>query len=319
MRRFGTRRGQFAGSSGSGPNLLYLPAVGPYAGLGPVLISGLPSGGWDQSGFRFYSSQAAPVMNDTENIYDGGGSSPFGADLSSTSACFIWMNRFDGSLVTGQSILDASGQAPDASSGSTAAAGGNGGSGGGGGNAEDEDFPSALPGAPGGSGNNGTAGQVSGPASAGAGGLGWGLTYSSGYAFPNGGNSQDGAGIGGPGYGGGGASGAVLGTDGISQSSGAGGSGGGGITGVFNYLIGGGCFMTATGSTAGSGDGSTFLDGSSGGGGSIWLASRMYDGQLTPVVTGGPGAQSGSAVIYAILPNNTLVPKLFTDVWNYTT
>lgn len=188
--------------------------------------------------------------------------------------------------------------------------GGSGGSGGGGGGAGGG--CTLVPGGRGGSGTHGA--RMSW---VGEGGVGWERFYNPlGFIFGQGGDGGNGGGSSNRGSGtvsagGGGGGGARA----ACSDSGGGGGGGGLVVIVANSITGPGSIHAL----GGNGNTTAGTWGGAGGGGVIWIAAKSYSGELTTNVSGGSGGSqaggAGTAKIFQINNDNTLVERSFTDAW----
>lgn len=225
---------------------------------------------------------------------------------SGAPAVFIHATRV---TFAGGAVLAADGVSGDAPVGTTPGAGGAGASGGGAGAYE-------YSGEGGFGGRFGRAGISYGGV---AGGAGFAETYARGFYYGRGGDGGRGetccpgplpggeAGNGGGGGGGGAA------TNYATQ----GGGGGGGLIVIVADTVTGPGTLHARG-----GDGYNINGNGPGGGGGgvVWVAARSYDGALVAKVFGGEldaaeRGQAGTARMFQILPDGTLVERAFTDAW----
>jgi hypothetical protein len=168
----------------------------------------------------------------------------------------------------------------------------------------------------GGTGGSGTHGGTS--SWIGAGGIGWAKYYNPvNFSFGFGGDGGNGylsanKGVGASGAGGGGGGGGR-----IACSGGSGGGGGGGLVVIVARSIAGPVLIEVKGGNGTSVDAPSM--GGSGGGGVVWIATATYDGQITTDVSGGTGGNeaggSGSARIFQILNNGSLVQRNFSESW----
>ncbi|HTR51866.1 MAG TPA: hypothetical protein VMJ10_14220, partial [Kofleriaceae bacterium] len=273
-----------------------LPLALPYA---PV------TGGVDRTlvdGQLFASSLDMPFTGNTVAI-----SGHIAPPRGTPTAVFLRANELQ--FATG-AILSADGQDGQAPLGAMPGAGGEGGSGGGtGGN------PHA-----GAAGIGGSFGQSGGSFDGGTAGHGWAGTYAGARLWGTGGAGGVGAGCcppivpAGRGSNGAGGGGGGMWDD---MYTPGGGGGGGLVVMVANEIDGSGTI------TAHGGNGLADPNGGrsgGGGGGVVWIATRAYDGQLQVDISGGgttvdePG-RPGTARIFQIEPDGSLVEHAFTDTW----
>lgn len=282
----------------------YLPSVGPFATNGTVSIGTLDDIHFATGGTCSYTENRATPLTYKDVTFDGG--SPLAPNHTDTNAIFIWADRIIFNTGVETILTDGGAGGPGLDENVTGFVLGTGGSagflyvgvgssGGGAGGQGQEASPSD--GGAGGSGGNGDRPpQIYWDIPQSTGGVGTGTNDSTGYAFygsggagGNGGtvNGTPGfGGAGGNGFGGGGGGG-----DATGSGSGIGAGGGGGSGGLLVCIaneIRGVTTVSAMGADGGQG-----MPGAAGGGGAgggvVWFAARKYDGQTTPVVTGGAG------------------------------
>lgn len=317
------------GRAGSSP-LTLLP-VGPFAGLTPPPVSGLPTL-TPSSDYAVIGTVASPLK---VNIFRPSSSILVTPNLGFDSSILIWADTID--MATHSATVNANGQNGEDGSDDSCCCnpleymGGNGGTGGSGGGGGSASGSTRCDGGPGGQGGGGNPGEDDarggGIGSGGQGGSGFGSLVGSSFIFGNGGNSvkSGNTATGGNGYGAGGWGGDVQPSTPPAQA-GAGCGGGGAGAGLISIVarIFSPSLMVAEGGNPGNpaiiGGNVQVITGTGGGGGVIWIACQAKLTAGTWFVSGGPfGGTLGIIKLFEIKKDLSLVQHAtLTDTWDNT-